>query len=67
MNKIQKNKKDNIFTDDQAHHIAEQFKEMMENGATVKAKDSSNVLQPLDDGSIYGGLFIDYNAKSKAP
>jgi hypothetical protein len=46
------------FTDEQAHHIANELKRWLEDGCTVKATDPENVLSPLPDGTLYGGMTI---------
>lgn len=46
------------FTNEQAHCIANQLKRWLEDGGTVKATDPANVLTPLSDGTLHGGMTI---------
>lgn len=46
------------FTDEQAHHVANNLKRWLEDGCKVEATDPANVLSPLPDGTLHGGMII---------
>ena len=54
--------KGSMFTNQQAHFIANDLTEKFKSGATIYAPNHTRVLEPLSDGSIHGGLVIDFES-----
>ena len=48
-----------MLTDEQAAHIGRELVRHLKAGATIKA-EGERCLEPLSDGSVYGGLVIVY-------